>query len=155
MTDSPDPLMSFRSDLQQLTRDLGCMSGTLKEIATVWRRAHQCRPDLPLGLPLRLENATHQLAGTVDDLTWAVPRQRSQLAFLMKEQISALERDAAAAEAMTCSAGILPVGDTGLWGNFGTVMHKVRVRALSLDLQLPKVTDWPGAATPVLSRSPG
>jgi hypothetical protein len=132
MTDSSDSPMNFRSDLQLLTRDLGCMSGTLEEIATVWRRAHQRRPDLPLGLPLRLENATHQLAKTVDDLAWAVPDQRPQLASLMTEQISALERDATAAEGMTCSADIQPVGDTGLWGNFGTAMHRVRARTLSL-----------------------
>jgi len=131
MTDSPDPLMSFRSDLQLLTRDLGCVSGTLEEIATVWRRARQCRPDLPLGLPLRLETATRQLAAIADDLARAEPGQQFQLAYLMTEQMSALERDAAAAQAMTCSAGILPVGDTRLWGYLDAAMRRARARALS------------------------
>ena len=93
MTDSPDPLMSFRSDLQLLTRDLGCVSGTLEEIATVWRRARQCRPDLPLGLPLRLETATRQLAAIADDLARAEPGQQFQLAYLMTEQMSVICQD--------------------------------------------------------------
>ncbi len=143
MSDTPDPLTGLRGNLHLLARDLGCISGTLAEIATVWRRARQHRPDLPLGLPLRLEAATRQLAAMADDLAWAEPGQRFQLASLMTEQMSALERDAAAAQAMTCSAGILPVGDSGLWAHLGAAMNQARARALSLVLELPKVTEWP------------
>lgn len=139
MSDTRDPLMSLSGDLRLLARDLGCISGTLTEIATAWRRARQCRPDLPLGLPLRLEAATHQLTGIAVDLAWAGPRQRPELAFLLTEQMSALERDATAAEAMTCGAGISPVGDAGLWKYLGAAMQRARARELSLILQLPKI----------------
>jgi hypothetical protein len=66
----PDPA-NAGGVFERMVLDLGCVSGTLSEIATVWRRARPCRPDLPLGLPLQLQAATHQLARIVDDLSWA------------------------------------------------------------------------------------
>ena len=143
MSDTPDPLTSLRGDLQLLARDLGCISGTLTEIATVWRRARHCRPDLPIGLPLRLETATRQLTGIAADLAWAGPSQRPPLALLLTEQMSALGRDAAAAEAMTCGADIPPVGDAGLWKYLGVALQQARARELSIIRQLPKVRTVP------------
>jgi hypothetical protein len=128
MTGSSDQRTSVRGEFQLMARDLGCMSGTLSEIATVWRRARPCRPDLPLGLPLQLEAVTHQLARTVGDLAGAGPGQRPGLALLLREQMSALERDVAAARAMTCGADIAPVGDTGLWERLGAAMQQARAR---------------------------
>ena len=126
MTESSDPPISVHGDFQLMARDLARMSGALSEIATVWRRARQCRPDLPLALPMQLEAATHQLARIADDLASAGPGQRPDLALLMTEQMSALERDLAVAEAMTCGAGIPPVGDAGLWERLGAAMHQAR-----------------------------
>jgi hypothetical protein len=130
MTESSDQLMSVHGDFQPLARDLGNMSGALSEIATVWRRAHQCRPDLPLALPLQLEAATHQLARIADDVGQD-PANGPDLALLMTEQMSALERDVAAARAMTCGADIPPVGDAGLWELVGAAMDTVAIRSRS------------------------
>jgi hypothetical protein len=143
MSDAPDPLTSLRGDLRLLARDLGCISAALTEIATVWRRARHCRPGLPLSLPLRLETAARQLTGIADDLAWAGPSRRPPLAFQLAEQMSALERDAAAAEAMTCGADIPPVGDAGLWAYLGAALQQARARELSIILQLPKVRTVP------------
>jgi hypothetical protein len=139
MGDAPDPLTSLRGDLQLLARDLGCISGPFTEIATVWRRARHCRPDLPLGLPLRLESAARHLTGISDDIAWSEPSQRPPLAFQLAEQMSALERDVAAAEAMTCGADIPPVGDAGLWTYLGAAMQQARARELTIILRLPNV----------------
>ena len=127
MTESSDQLMSVHGDFQPLARDLGSMSGALSEIATVWRRAHHCRPDLPLALPLQLEATTHQLARIADDVGEG-PANGPDLALLMTEQMSALERDVAAARAMTCGADIPPVGDAGLWELLGAAMEQARAR---------------------------
>jgi len=155
MTESSDQLASARGEFQLMARDLGCMSGALSEIATVWRRARPCRPDLPLGLPLQLEAATRQLARSVDDLAWAAPGQRPDLALLVTEQMSALEREVAAARVMTCGAGVPPVGDSGLWERLGAVMRQARAHVP--DRYLPQGGDSPnevsnpaGAVTSVL-----
>ena len=50
------------------------------------------------------------------------------LAFPVTEQMSVLEWDLAAAKAMTCGAGIPPVGDTGLWERLDAAMHRARAR---------------------------
>ncbi len=128
MTERSDQLMSVHGDFRPLARDLENMSGALSEIATVWRRAHHYRPDLPLALPLQLEATTHQLARIADDVE-KDPANGPDLALLMTEQMSALERDVAAAKAMTCGADIPPVGDAGLWELLGAAMEQARARA--------------------------
>src|ERR1700749_4462890 len=40
--------------IEGMAWDLATVSGALSEIATTWRRALPCRPDLPLDLPQRL-----------------------------------------------------------------------------------------------------
>jgi len=139
MTESSDQRARVRREFQAMTRDLGCMSGALREIATVWRRARPSRPDLPLRLPLQLDAGTHQLARIAEDLAWNTPSQRPGPALLMVEQMSALERDLAAARAMTCGAGVPPVGDSGLWELVGAAMR--RARAHVPDRYLPQGGD--------------
>ena len=39
MTQTREPLMPSRDDVQLLLWDLACVSGTLSEIMTAWRRA--------------------------------------------------------------------------------------------------------------------
>ena len=43
MTQMREPLMRRRDDVQLLLWDLACVSGTLSEIMTVWRRAMPSR----------------------------------------------------------------------------------------------------------------
>jgi hypothetical protein len=139
MTESSDQMARVRREFQAVTRDLGCMSGALREIATVWRRVRSSRPDLPLRLPLQLDAGTHQLARIVNDLAWNAPSQRPGPALLMVEQMAALERDLAAARAMTCGAGVPPVGDSGLWERVGAAMRQARARVP--DRYLPQGED--------------
>ena len=155
MTESSDQVASVRGEFQAMARDLGCISGTLSEIGTVWRRARPCRPDLSLGLPLQLQAAAHQLARVVDDLAWNAPSQRPDLALLMVAQMAALETKVAAARAMTCGAGVPPVGDDGLWERVGAAMRRARARVP--DRYLPQggdsainVSNPAGAVTSVL-----
>jgi len=101
--------------------------------------AHRYRPDLSLELPPQLQAVTHQLARTVDDLAWAGPGQRPDLALVMREQMPALERDLASGRAMTCGANILPVGDSGLRERLGAAMRQARARVP--DRHLPRGTD--------------
>jgi len=124
MVHSRDPLITSRDDLQLLARDLARAAGTLREIATAWRRAGECWPDLPLGLPMRLENATRQLTGSVVALADAGSGQPPDLALSVAEQLSALKDDIAAAEAMTCGPGISRIGDAGLWERLNAAMHQ-------------------------------
>jgi hypothetical protein len=142
MTDSRDPLMTARDDLQLLASDLACVSGTLSEIATAWRRAQQDQPGLPLGLPMRLGNATRQLATAVQALADAGPNQPPDLAFSVAEQLSALKDDIASAEALTCSPGIPPVGDAQLWEHLNAAVQRAGTRLLSLILHRVKIKDW-------------
>ena len=129
MTESDVQLTTAGDDFRLMAHDLTGMSAAFSEIATVWRRAHQCRPELPLGLPVQLEAATRRLARIADDLAGAAPSDRPALAFPVTEQMSALERDVAAAKAMTCGAGIPPIGDTGLWERLEAAMRQARARA--------------------------
>jgi hypothetical protein len=154
MTESPVQLRSAGGVFERMALDLRCVPGTLSEIATVWRRARPCRPDLPLGLPLQLEAATRQLARIVDDLAWAGAGYRPDLACPVTEQMSALERDLAAAKAMTCGAEIPPVGDTGLWERLDAAMYRARARvpaATAAHRRRPDRRENPaGAVTSVL-----
>ena len=65
--------------------------GALREVATVWRRVHEFRPELPLSLPVQLEDATHELAGSAEMLVDAGFGQPPDLAFSMAGQLAASE----------------------------------------------------------------
>jgi hypothetical protein len=48
-----------------LALHLATVSGTLEEISTTWRRAWLTRPELPLRLPLRLQDTARQLTADI------------------------------------------------------------------------------------------
>ena len=62
----------------------------------------------------------------------------------MMEQMSALETEVAAARAMTCGAGVPPVGDDGLWERLGAAMRRARARVP--DRYLPQGGDSAAAS---------
>jgi hypothetical protein len=147
MTDSDVQRTTAGDDFRLMAHDLRGMAAAFSEIATVWRRAHQCRPELPLGLPVHLQAATRRLARTADDLAGVAPSDRPARAFPVAEQMSALERDVAAAKAMTCGAGMPPIGDTGLWERLEGAMRQARARVDRITQGLPLLWAGSGQAT--------
>lgn len=106
---------------QALIRALARVHGSLAEIGTVWRRAARQRPDLPLARPARLADSVRELMATVACDPAAVP-----------DRLAALERDLAAAAALTCGPGIPPVGDARLWAYAGEGLVQARELAFAL-----------------------
>jgi hypothetical protein len=142
MISTPDPLTTVRGDLQLLNNDLDCIRGALSEIATVWRRAHPSRPELPLGLPEHLEDGIGQLAASVQALVDVGPGQPPDLAFSLAGRLAALKQDIRDAEAMTCGDGAAPLGDAQLWSYLGEALHRAGNRLLALIVQLARIEDW-------------
>ena len=97
MTDQTQPL------IQALAR----VHGSLTEIGTVWRRVAPDRPGLPLDRPQRLAVAVHDLMAAVG----ADPAGLSGL----PARLAGLERELAAAAALTGIPGAPAAGDAGLW----------------------------------------
>jgi len=107
--------------LEGMVWDLATVSGALSEIATTWRRALPCRPDLPLDLPQRLADMARRLAADVRSLGAAAapgaPRQDGapDLAREVTIRMSALSQGADYARAITAGGGTADVGDAPLW----------------------------------------
>ena len=114
--------------LDGMAWDLATVSGALSEIATTWRRALPCRPDLPLDLPQRLADMARRLAADIRSLAAAGPAgaevpgaggpgedRTSDLAREVAIRMSALSQGADYARAITAGAGTADVGDTPLW----------------------------------------
>ena len=100
--------------LEGMAWDLATVSGALSEIATTWRRALPCRPDLPLDLPQRLADMARRLAADIRSL--AAPGALGQgLAREVAIRMSALSQGADYARAITAGGGAADVGDTPLW----------------------------------------
>ena len=100
--------------LEGMAWDLATVSGALSEIATTWRRALPCRPDLPLDLPQRLADMARRLAADIRSL--ATPGALGQdLAREVTIRMSALSQGADYARAITAGGGAADVGDTPLW----------------------------------------
>jgi hypothetical protein len=152
MTDRYDPQQAVRGDLQLLSCDLACVCGALREVATVWRRVHESRPELPLNLPVQLEDATHELAASAVMLVDAGFGQPPDLAFSMAGQLATLRRNISEAAAMTGEAGVSQRGDAGLWYSIGAAMHRAGNRLLALIVQLAIIEGWslngPGTKLP-------
>ena len=103
--------------IEGMAWDLATVSGALSEIATTWRRALPCRPDLPLDLPQRLADMARRLAADIRSL--AAPGAPGQerapgLAREVSIRMSALSQGADYARAIT-AGGAADVGDAGLW----------------------------------------
>jgi hypothetical protein len=96
--------------LEGMAWDLATVSGALSEIATTWRRALPCRPDLPLDLPQRLADMARRLAADIRSL--GAPGQ--DLAREVSIRMSALSQGADYARAITVG-GAADVGDAPLW----------------------------------------
>jgi hypothetical protein len=104
--------------LEGMAWDLATVSGALSEIATTWRRALPCRPDLPLDLPQRLADMARRLAADIRLLAApAAPGALGQdLAREVAIRMSALSQGADYARAITAGGGAAAdVGDTPLW----------------------------------------
>ena len=100
--------------LEGMAWDLATVSGALSEIATTWRRALPCRPDLPLDLPQRLADMARRLAADIRSL--ATPGTLGQdLAREVTIRMSALSQGADYARAITAGGGAADVGDASLW----------------------------------------
>jgi hypothetical protein len=107
--------------LEGMAWDLATVSGALSEIATTWRRALPCRPDLPLDLPQRLADMARRLAADIRSLgapgTPGTPGEERApgLAREVSIRMSALSQGADYARAITAGGGAADVGDTPLW----------------------------------------
>ena len=107
--------------LEGMAWDLATVSGALSEIATTWRRALPCRPDLPLDLPQRLADMARRLAADIRSLAAAgapgAPGhdRAPDLAREVSIRMSALSQGADYARAITAGGGAADVGDTPLW----------------------------------------
>jgi hypothetical protein len=113
--------------LEGMAWDLATVSGALSEIATTWRRARPCRPDLPLDLPQRLADMARRLAADIRSLgaagvpgTAEAPGAPGQdrapdLAREVAIRMSALSQGADYARAITAGGGTADVGDAPLW----------------------------------------
>jgi hypothetical protein len=113
--------------LEGMAWDLATVSGALSEIATTWRRALPCRPDLPLDLPQRLADMARRLAADLRSLgvagapeTVGAPGAPGQdrapdLTREVTIRMSALSQGADYARAITAGGGTADVGDAPLW----------------------------------------
>jgi hypothetical protein len=141
MIDSHDPPRTIRGNFDLLSHDLAAVYGTLSEITAVWRRAHQDWPELPLRLPLQLQDATRQLAVSAQALVDAGPGQSPELAFWLARRLSALRNDIRVARALTREAAI-GVGDAALWDHLGEPLRRAGNRLLLLIVQLARIKEW-------------
>ena len=141
MIDNHDPPRTIRGDFDLLSHDLAAVYGTLGEITAVWRRAHQDWPELPLRLPIQLQDATRQLAVSAQALVDTGPGQPPELAFWLARRLSALRNDVRVAQALTREAAI-GVGDAALWDLLGEPLRRAGNRLLLLIVQLARIRDW-------------
>lgn len=140
MTENQDWPAS-RDDLQRLLSDLACISGTLSEIATVWRRARPYLPGLPALVPEQLADAARQLAAGIQSLADAGRRRPHDQAVSVAEQSSALQHGIASAQAMTCGDGVPDLGDARLWESLGGPLRRVARQITELAPELVTTTD--------------
>jgi hypothetical protein len=132
MTEIRDPLPSCRDDAQFLLRELACVSGTLSEIMTMWRRARPFRPQLELGRLTRLQDAVRQLAAEIEGAACASPWPPPDLVRSLAERIPALEEDIAAARTLASGPCAPGVGDARLWESAVLALGRARTRLAAL-----------------------
>ena len=122
MTGTPGSLVTARGGIQPIAWDLATVSGVLSEIATTWRRARACRPDLPSGLPQRLADTAQHLAADARLISGNGRGGAPGMPASLARQVSALCEDVAAARSLTHSPGDPGVGDAGLWESLGLAL---------------------------------
>jgi hypothetical protein len=119
--------------VEGVTWDLATVSGALSEIATTWRRALPCRPDLPLDLPQRLADMARRLAADIRALAAAgapgtpgAPGQERapDLAREVSIRMSTLSQGADYARAITAGGGAADVGDASLWEHLRPALRR-------------------------------
>ena len=120
--------LAARDDIQFLAWDLARVSGALSEIATTWRRARACRPDLPLVLPQRLADTARQLAADAGLLAGAGQEKTLRLPASLAGRISEIRENVAAAHAVTCGPGASGVGDALLWDSISAALDRAVAR---------------------------
>jgi hypothetical protein len=137
-------------DQQLLASDLSCVSGTLREVATVWRRAKKTSPRLPLYLPIRLDDAASELAATTAEFVGTGQDHSLDQWCQVAGQLSALLAEIDAARAQTCGAGRRPLGDGDLWPIIDAAMQRAARRLMILIIETASAVDWavtePGGA---------
>jgi hypothetical protein len=128
--------------IEGMAWDLATVSGALSEIATTWRRALPCRPDLPLDLPQRLADMARRLAADIRSLAAAGAPGQERGPGLAREvsiRMSALSQGADYARAIT-AGGAADVGDAGLWELLRPALRRTgRMLTASLPASLASV----------------
>lgn len=132
MTEIQEPLTTSRDGAQLLLSDLACISGTLGEIATVWRRARPYLPELPAVVPEQLAGAARQLASDIQSLAVADRLKPHAQAVSVVEQFLALRQGIASAQAMTCGDGVPDLGDARLWESLSGALRRAGRQIIEL-----------------------
>lgn len=109
-------------DVRLLASELATVCGSLSEIATIWRRSWQSRPDLPLGLPEQLQDS--QLAADLRELVGTGPGQAPGGMLSAASRLSALRDEIASAQTLTCGPETIPIGDAALWADVNAALHR-------------------------------
>jgi hypothetical protein len=138
MTEIQDSPVPGRDDIRLLLQDLACVSGTLNEIMTAWRRAMADRPELPLSALTQLQDSTRRLAADIK--ASAGLGQVLNPALSISERFSALNEDVARARAATGGPGQSAVGDRGLWEVLSAAMSRAGTRLTGLTPGLAAVS---------------
>lgn len=132
MTGIQDPRTPFRDDSRLLSWELACVSGTLSEIMTTWRRARPFRPDLQFGWLTWLQDTVRRLAAETEAAADAGLQPPPDLARFVAGRFSALEEGIASARAVTCGPGVPEVGDDRLWESLGRALRKAGAQLTDL-----------------------
>jgi hypothetical protein len=138
MTEIQDSPVPGRDDIRLVLQDLACVSGTLSEIMTAWRRVMAGRPELPLSALTQLQDSTRRLAADIK--ASAELGQVLNPALSIAERFPALNEDVARARAATGGPGQSAVGDRGLWELVSAAMNRAGTRLTGLTPGLAAVT---------------
>ena len=124
MTETRDPLSSPEEEAQFLLQELACVSGTVSEIMTMWRRARPFRLELELSRLTRLQDSARQLAAEISAAAAAGQHPTADLA----GRFPALEESVAAARTLASGPDISGVGDDGLWESVVLALRRAETR---------------------------
>ena len=128
MTEISDRPVPRRDEVRLLLEDLACVSGTLSEIMTAWRRAQPYHPELQPGRLVRLQDAARQLAADIQAAGIAAVHLEPPMA----ARLTALEEDAVAVRELTTGPGGLKAGDRGLWDLIAAAVGRAQARLAAL-----------------------